>query len=1133
MLDVSQRAVAELSETAGHMSVLGAPGSGRTTTLIELVATRVAAGAATDEVLVLAANRRSADALKQRIHARLGGAVRGTTLGRTPVSVALEIVGDERARYGGPRPVLMTGAAQDDDLAQFIAGLSDEQVARFAEPIPWPAWFNAETLGQAAFRGELRDLMAALTERELGPAELAELAASPAVSPRLRELWPAVAELLRRYETLVDDRTAGDGSVEALTAAHALVLARRLLAARPASFEPTAAFARLRLLAVDDAQELTESARALVAEFARRGVQVVTFGDPDIATGRFHGGRAEFAVNWRDVGEPAPATHTLSTVYRHGSELRAVVQRAANGLPTAASPVERRTSPASEAAVNANARAGIDASAVPVAAHAITASHEAETALITGFVRRLNLIEGIPLSDIGVVARSTGRLASLARGFDRAGIATRESAAVSPSTDRTVRALIDMAQAVVIGAVTRDALMRILASPLYRVDMLSQRRLRRALAVAAQQRWNDEHAKSEQEALGTMELPGENDPASRQQRAGWSVLERFLTGALTGVPDAEAAELVAGLQRVPTGTLGAVNALAGALARMGESHRAGGTVSEVLYEAWADEAREARWRKLATGIDDEAIAMNRRLDAVVAFYDRAERLVEQQPALDLESFVELWQQSSVADDSIAPRAELDAVTLTTPAGAVGQQWRAVVLAGVNDGEWPNLRLRNSFLGADRLDDADRAADEPASVLDLRAEVLADEQRMLVAAVSRAREHLLVTAVDDTETTPSGFVARLELPELSPSFAVAQASELRHDQLDVNALVGSLRRAAAAAVAQGRANDAQVPLAALARLAAGGVDAAAPATWYGLRGRSSDAVLTTPIDERGNPLITVRPSSLQHYVECPAKWFVDEHEGQPSNRSQHIGILLHLVAENADTSEFETVAALQQFADDELNKLEFASKWERDALRPVIARATASIWQFTHRQGVVRKAAERPLKLVLRSNDVAATVQVFGRIDRIEIDPEKGWRIVDFKNGKDADSKAAAADHEQLTAYQLALLTAGLDDLDAGRPRILGEPDTYQFVNLEGDNPYGGACLVYPRIESGKPKEKLPYKVVEQRPLTRESAAEKIAHYLEIGVQQIAPTHQVPLFEHCLDPETNGSCRIHAIPEVTA
>ncbi len=72
VLDQEQQAV--VAHRAGPLLVLGGPGTGKTTTLVEAVAARVVEGVAPDNILVLTFGRRSAAVLRDRIEARIGQA---------------------------------------------------------------------------------------------------------------------------------------------------------------------------------------------------------------------------------------------------------------------------------------------------------------------------------------------------------------------------------------------------------------------------------------------------------------------------------------------------------------------------------------------------------------------------------------------------------------------------------------------------------------------------------------------------------------------------------------------------------------------------------------------------------------------------------------------------------------------------------------------------------------------------------------------------------------------------------------------------------------------------------------------------------------------------------------------------
>src|SRR5687767_12597061 len=76
-LDDHQRAVLEHGAGgagAGPLLVLAGPGTGKTTTLVELVVDRVERGLPPDEALVLTFSRKAAQQLRSRIASRLTGA---------------------------------------------------------------------------------------------------------------------------------------------------------------------------------------------------------------------------------------------------------------------------------------------------------------------------------------------------------------------------------------------------------------------------------------------------------------------------------------------------------------------------------------------------------------------------------------------------------------------------------------------------------------------------------------------------------------------------------------------------------------------------------------------------------------------------------------------------------------------------------------------------------------------------------------------------------------------------------------------------------------------------------------------------------------------------------------------------
>ena len=99
------------------------------------------------------------------------------------------------------------------------------------------------------------------------------------------------------------------------------------------------------------------------------------------------------------------------------------------------------------------------------------------------------------------------------------------------------------------------------------------------------------------------------------------------------------------------------------------------------------------------------------------------------------------------------------MAVLSPHAALGRDWELVVIAGLQDGLWPNTTPRGGVLGTQRLLDVLDGLGDDVSV---RAPLLAEERRLLIAAMGRARSRLLVTAVDsdagDEAALPSPFVA---------------------------------------------------------------------------------------------------------------------------------------------------------------------------------------------------------------------------------------------------------------------------------------------------------------------------------------------------------------------------------------
>ncbi|NEA13365.1 ATP-dependent helicase, partial [Streptomyces sp. SID10692] len=149
---------------------------------------------------------------------------------------------------------------------------------------------------------------------------------------------------------------------------------------------------------------------------------------------------------------------------------------------------------------------------------------------------------------------------------------------------------------------------------------------------------------------------------------------------------------------------------------------------------------------------------DRDLDAVCALFETAARAEERTGGRGALNFLEEVDAQDIAADTLSRRtARPDAVRLMTAHRSKGLEWRLVVVAGLQEGVWPDLRRRGSLLEADRI-----GRDGLAEPLTPGA-LLAEERRLFYVAATRARDRLVVTAVKapaDDGDQPSRFLTEL-------------------------------------------------------------------------------------------------------------------------------------------------------------------------------------------------------------------------------------------------------------------------------------------------------------------------------------------------------------------------------------
>ncbi|MCG2803434.1 MAG: ATP-dependent helicase [Cellulomonas sp.] len=945
-LDATQAAaVAAGVGLGGHVLVLGAPGTGKTTVAVETVLGALDAGVDADQVVLLAATRRAAGELRDRVAARLPSAQRPAV--RTPSSLAFAVLRARAVLLGSPPPTLVSGPEQDLALAELLAG----HAAGDGVELDWPEPLRA-ALGLRTFRGQLRDLLMRAAERGVDPDELAALGRA-----HDRPQWEAAARLYAEY---LDTWALRQGTPDAGPRLDPAVVVDEAVSALatweqdlPGSVRPS-----WRLVVLDDHQESTVATARLLDLLAALGACVVLTGDPDSAVLTFRGAQpallARAQVAGPGPGELGARTYVLGTAWRQSAPLRAVSARVGERIGTVGVAAHRGARAPSRTFDDAAVRVAL----LPGAAQ--------EAAFVAHRLRSAHLRDHVPWRRLAVVVRSGAQVRSLRRSLAAAGVPVDVLGSDTALRDEPAcRPLLDaFALVTQVDSLDLELASTLLCGPLGGLDTVGLRHVRRALRAA------------ELAAGGT-------------RTSSELVVE--LVGSTAQVP-----QLTSVLAR-PVERLGRVLAAGRAAAQA-----PGADASGVLWALWDAAGLADSWRRIALAGGTAGERADRDLDAVLALFAAAQGFVERLPQAPPSAFVQWVRAQDLRADSLAPQGGVGGVQVLTPAGAAGREWDEVVVAGVQDGVWPDLRLRDTLLGAQALADllAGRgtAAADAAAAGQARAAVLADELRSFLVACSRARNRLTVTAVSDTDEQPSAFVDLVQPPagEDEDRFAGPQTA------LDLRALVAGLR----ARLVGARGED-QAAARTLARLAVAGVPGADPADWHGLAGPSTDL----PLWAEGQ-LVELSPSKLETAQRCTLRWVLEAAGGVGADSAAaSLGSLVHEVAAAHPSG---TRAQLQAELERRWPALGLGDGWAGLSAR---RRAEAMIDRLAlYIAGAgVPVAIEEPFEL---RTDRAL---VHGVADRVEAAARPGEvEVVDLKTGSTVPSKQKAAEHPQLAAYQLAV-----------------------------------------------------------------------------------------------------------------
>ncbi|MEO6143529.1 MAG: ATP-dependent DNA helicase, partial [Dermatophilaceae bacterium] len=776
-------------------------------------------------------------------------------------------------------------------------------------------------------------------------------------------VWVAAAQVLAEYDEVTALSFPGSYDPASILGA-----AADLLEEDP---EARDRLAHLRLIVVDDAQELTPAAARLLEVVRAPHVALVLFGDPDAAVQTFRGADPRILVAGHSGLGDGP-TMTLATSYRQPEALRAVTRRVTRRIGIVGSGAHRELEQVPE-----GGRAEVR----------LLRATSQEAALIAAELRQAHLRGRMPWSDMAVIVRGQGRTSTLRRVLMAAGVPVAVPSTEVPVRDevavRPLLALLEVALNVATGQPdpidTQTAVDAVL-SPIGGADAVGLRRLRRSLRRT--------------------ELDSGGGRTSDKLLA-----EVLLSPNTLGMLGSEGAPA----RRVATAIAAGVNAaqtVDGLDGEDGLRWAPGVTAESVLWAMWSATGLGESWRRVALGGGSSGARADRHLDAVVALFDAAAKFVDRLPQMGPRGFLEHIRGQDVAGDTLVARAPSDdTVSLITPAGAAGREWRFVVVAGVQEGVWPDLRLRGSLLGSERL--VDVITGRGQSLRTAQTAVRYDETRLFMVAVSRASERLLVTAVRSDDEQPSAYLDIVDPPdEADDADELRDFSEVPRP-MSLAGVVGELRREV---VVGATVSDRNTAAGQLARLAAARVMGADPSSWWALTPLSDDR----PLRAEGVS-VTVSPSRIESFGDCNLRWLLSACGGDgPSVGAANIGTLVHdIAAELGDVDE----ATMRAEVELRWGRLGLSEGW---LSRRQLSEAQAMVSRLARYFGESAASGWERVGVELDLQVELGRALLRGRVDRLERNASGGLRVVDLKTGSSKPGKVDLLHHAQLGAYQVAV-----------------------------------------------------------------------------------------------------------------
>ena len=951
-VELDPQQVKAVTHRGKPLFIAGGPGTGKTSILIEAAVARINSGQDPDSILMLTYGRQRASELRDAVALRTTSTAH-EPLARTFHSLAYSILkmNTGESYY---EPILLSGPEQENFIKQLLQGDVTDGYRK------WPADLHdgedkkGNPLLTQGFIRELRDLIMRANERGITPEQLAERGKQVG-----EKYWAPAADFWSRYKQVMAIRedTAGDAKMRIDPSELISITISYLKSNEPLRAQLQA---RFRTIMVDEFQESDPAQRALLQLIC--GSDLVIAYDADSAVGRFRGADPDGLKGEVDKYLNKGAEHiTLTNSYRNAPEIFEIAQSVTSQF-RAPSATRKRTctygqKPALDKAFDV----------------ARLRSQSEEAQYIAYHFKRAHLMHGIPYSQMAVILRTAGTQASaLRRAFAQVSIPVAGDLEALSSNPALAPFILLARVATGDQPLNLDTCERLLISEFGGADAISLRRIRTALLEA-------------------------RDDAT-DSRGGTQLLIDAIDKGEIPIEDS------ASLTRIYELLANARKSLRKKDAR----------AEDLLWAIWDNaktsdnEKLSTAWRNTALRGGNRGAAADRDLDAMIQLFDGAQRFTERFPYTKPSAYLdELARESIVGDIITSQGVRPDVVEILTVHSAKGREWELVAVAGLQEGVWPNLRQRSSLLGSERLVERERHGDLARLELDvIAASALAeDERRLLHVAITRARQGLIVTAVQREDDEPSAYFEELDKNSGLEDALITEVPR----PLTTSALVATLR--------QNLGGD-QVNTAAglLKTLSESNIHSADPAQWTGaLAISSTESVVAQDAD------VQVSPSGAENFTECGVKWFLEKNGGtNGDSTAQILGSAIHEFArikvEDPAISDADLISKLQS----SWSLIDPTDGWVSTT---ALKRAIKMLERFArYHAASARTVVGAELNFTIK----VGRAEIRGNVDRIEVDGDGNFYVIDFKTGKNTITKEKARENLQLACYQLAVALDGFE-----------------------------------------------------------------------------------------------------------